>query len=73
MEWINIEKEKPEEGQEILIIYNDFVMEGKYENKNFYYQTMCSCMTEFRQCEEQEIVTYWMPLPKPPENKDEMD
>ncbi len=68
MEWINVDKDRPENLQEILMTYNDFVMEGQYANGKFYYPSNCSHVIGFCQCEEQEAITHWMPLPKPPKD-----
>lgn len=64
-EWINTEDGIPEDHQEVLMIYNDFVMPGKFVNGKFWYVPICvNCIRE-----EQEGVTYWMLFPKNPYQK----
>lgn len=55
-EWINCDDRMPENGQELLMTYNNFVMEGRFLEDKFYYR---DCGTY----EEQEGITHWMQLP----------
>jgi hypothetical protein len=65
--WIYIEDKLPEEGQDILMSYNNFVMEGKFVRGKFYHPSSCPCVEEYCHCEkEQEGISHWMPLPEPP-------
>lgn len=60
-EWISVRDKLPKDTEEILMTYNDFVMEGFFSNGKFYYP-----YTFEGSLEEQEGITHWMELPKPP-------
>ena len=70
-EWIDIEDEKPLNGQDILMTYNNFVMEGTFKNGKFFHPSICAHTKGYCNCEEQEGITHWMPLPKPPKESNE--
>lgn len=59
--WINCSEKLPEEGQELLMTYNDFVMEGKFVNGKFYHPY---------DDDRQEGITHWMPLPEAPKDEE---
>ena len=58
--WINIDDELPEEGEDLIMTYNDLVLTGWYQERRFYY------FDNEGTKEEQEGVYYWMKLPEPP-------
>ncbi len=64
MNWICIEERYPEDDQEVLMTYNNFVVQGLFKNHTFYHPS-CDC---FLVLEEQEGITHWMPFPEPPED-----
>lgn len=61
MEWIKVEDRLPEEEQELLMTYNNLVMEGIFSGGKFYYNPFSTLL-------EQEGITHWMPLPLPPKD-----
>ena len=68
MDFISVEDKLPNTHEEILMTYNDLVMEGQYANGKFLHQIgACAHVPGYCYCEEQEGITHWMPLPKPPE------
>ncbi len=67
--WIRV-KNKPEEGQQVLMTYNDLVMEGKFANGKFYYPSWCAHTPGYCNCEAQQGITHFMPLPNPPEENE---
>ncbi len=67
MEWISVGDRLPENQQEILMTYNDFVMEGIYFKEKFY--QIQTCEGDFCEDTKQEGITHWMPLPEPPMEK----
>ncbi len=46
--------------------YNGLVMEGEYGHGKFYHPSACAHVKGYCQCEEQEGITHWMPLPEAP-------
>lgn len=69
MEWISVKRD-PQNDTEILMTYNDLVMEGMFSNGKFYHPSLCAHIKGYCDCDEQEGITHWMPLPKPPELND---
>lgn len=67
--WISIHEKLPEENQELLMTYNDLVMEGFFCNKKFYYPSTCAHVLGYCDCEDQQGITHWMPLPEPPKKE----
>lgn len=65
-EWIKVKHRLPKENQEIIMTYNDLVMEGKFLNNKFYHPSVCAHVQGYCNCEEQEGITHWMPLPDAP-------
>ena len=65
-EWISVEDKFPEDNQELLMTYNDLVMQGIFSNKKFYHPSVCAHVEGYCNCEEQEGISHWMPLPEPP-------
>jgi Protein of unknown function (DUF551) len=63
--WISV-KYNPNENQDVLMTYNDLVMEGKFVNGKFYHPSVCAHVPGYCNCEYQEGITHWMPLPEPP-------
>lgn len=61
--WLNIENDSPEEGEHVIMTYDDHVLAGWYTDKRFYY------FDEKGNIEEQEGITHWMFLPNPPGKK----
>ena len=64
--WIKCSNRLPEERQELLMTYNDLVMEGRFVNGKFYHPSVCAHVEGYCNCDEQEGITHWMPLPKIP-------
>lgn len=65
-EWISVEERLPNDGQDLLMTYNDFVIQGRFANGKFFYPSVCAHVPGYCKCESQEGITDWMPLPKPP-------
>lgn len=72
MDWVKCSDETPVNGENVLMSYNNLVMEGEYSNGKFYYPSYCAHVKGYCKCEEQEGITHWMPLPKPPSAGDEI-
>lgn len=70
MEWISVEDDLPLKGENILMYYDDLVVEGEYQNGNFYHVSSCAHFKGYCKCEAQKGITHWMPLPNPPEIPD---
>ncbi len=66
MEWISVKDRFPKNHQEILMTYNDLVMEGMFLQGKFYHPSGCAHIERFCNCEPQEGITHWMPLPESP-------
>lgn len=64
--WISVWNRLPENNQEVLMSYNNFVIQGKFANSKFYYPSICAHILPYCRCDEQEGITHWMPLPEPP-------
>lgn len=72
MQWINVENRLPEI-YGVLMTYNDLVMEGEFAHGKFYHPSGCAHIPGYCNCKEQEGITHWMPLPKPPEDHERLD
>lgn len=68
MNWIKVTDRLPENNQEILMVYNNLVMEGEFCNGKFYHPSDCAHVRGYCYCDPQDGITHWMPLPKPPED-----
>jgi len=68
MEWISVKDERPNDNQEILMTYNNLVMEGKFVNGKFYLASLCAHVQGYCDCHEQEGISHWQPMPSPPSN-----
>ena|SRR5690349_6037956 len=73
MEWISVNDNLPINNECILMTYNDLVMEGEFTNGKFYYPSTCAHVKGYCNCQEEEGITHWMPLPQPPSFKDGND
>ena len=69
MDWIRVKEDLPISGQDLLMTYNDFVMEGQFAFGKFYHPSSCAHVEGYCNCKEQEGITHWMPLPEPPKDK----
>ena len=65
-DWISVEDTLPMDRTELLMTYNDIVMEGLFLRGKFYHPNICSHTEGYCSCHEQEGITHWMPLPLPP-------
>jgi hypothetical protein len=72
-DWIDVDEQLPENNQKLLMTYNDLVLEGRFVNGKFYYRSGCAHTPGYCNCEEQEGITHWMPLPKPPVEKNQSE
>jgi hypothetical protein len=68
-DWISVCDKLPEENQEVMMSYNNLVSQGRYKNNKFYYPSSCAHIEGYCNCEDQEGITHWMELPKPPESE----
>lgn len=69
MEWISVDDQLPDR-HDILMTYNNLVLEGSYANGKFYEATNCCHIQPYCRCYEQEGITHWMPLPEPPKQEE---
>ena len=64
MKWISIKEKKPENNQRVLV-FAEYIDIKIYESNIFYDgESYCYCPVG-----KLENVTYWMPLPLPPEEE----
>lgn len=63
MEWINFNEVKPLDGERVLSITSDGVMEVMYFNKDWQH-----CLCQYNENVKVFNITHWMPLPEPPKN-----
>ncbi len=68
-EWISVKDRLPCENKEVLMTYNNLVMEGLFVNRKFYHSSVCAHVEGYCSCDEQEGITHWMPLPLPPKDE----
>ena len=61
MNWINFDEVKPEDGQYVLSVTSEGVMEVLYYDKDW---STCLCL--YDGAIKVFNITHWMPLPKPP-------
>jgi hypothetical protein len=66
--WIDCDKRKPDERSDVLMTYNNFVLEGHFANGKFYGSSGCAHTPGYCSCEEYEGITHWTPLPLPPKD-----
>lgn len=68
-QWISVLSRFPDEKTDVLMSYNNFVLEGYYMNEKFYHPSNCAHVENYCFCHEQEGVTHWMPLPAAPKDE----
>ena len=61
MEWINFDEVKPNDGQYVLSVTSEGIMEVMYFDKDW-----CNCLCQYDGLVKVFNVTHWMPLPEPP-------
>jgi hypothetical protein len=66
--WIKCSDRMPKHQDKILMTYNDLVMEGRCFKGKFFHPSICAHTEGYCDCEEQEGITHWMSLPKPPKD-----
>lgn len=69
-DWIDIEDDLPIHQEQVLMTYNQYVMEGEFANGKFYYPSVCAHVKGYCKCIHQEGITHWMPMPSPPNEEE---
>jgi len=70
MEWISVDKELPEMGDKVVVLYKDW-SQADWDATDFDYLEICSesGVEYFAGALDNEMtVTHWMPLPSPPKD-----
>jgi len=61
MEWIKVEDSLPNIRQECILTNGDYVYYGSLGKDGYFYQ-----IEDFYKMRQENDITHWMPLPKPP-------
>lgn len=61
MEWINFDEVKPKDGEYVLSVTSEGVMEVMYFDKDWQ-----NCLCQYDGYVKVFNITHWMPLPEPP-------
>ncbi len=70
-EWINVENRFPEDNECVIVWDGNDMFFARFKEKKDGRLKKRQGYFEPCECEYLEKTTYWMPLPKPPEVKDE--
>lgn len=68
-EWINIHNQIPKIGEEVLFFYDDQIHIG-YIYNNESKPRKCEWYSYISKNSIIDLITWWMPLPKPPEENE---